>query len=206
MIDMSKHIEAKSNQLNADDLIGADRTVLITDVKATGEEQPVAIYYDGCAGKPFLPCKTVRRVLVACWGKDAKQYIGKSMTIYRDSEVVYGGVKVGGIRISAMSGLTAQRTIVVSENRKKKVSITIKPLVVEEKSATPEVDEVATAAALAIGQSVACDGTAALMDWWTGLTKAEKLAIKPHMDSMKKVAAEVDAETTPPETQQEVEF
>jgi hypothetical protein len=61
------------------------------------------VHFEGDDGKPYKPCKSMRRVMIAAWGVDAAQYIGRSMTLYRDAEVMYGGIKVGGIRVSAMS-------------------------------------------------------------------------------------------------------
>ncbi len=104
MVDMSKFVIPKSDQLNADDLIVGPRTITITHVSGTSSaEQPVAVYFNGDDGKPYKPCKSMRRVMIAAWGVDAAQYVGRSMTIYRDPEVMYGGIKVGGVRISAMS-------------------------------------------------------------------------------------------------------
>lgn len=129
MVDMSQFIEAKSDQLTADDLIG--RTLTITVTRVTGSdsgEQPVAIHFEGDNGKPFKPCKTMRRVLLGVWGKYASEYVGRSMTLYRDDSVTFGGLQVGGIRISHMSHIDEARTIVVNKTRGKKAGIKIQPL------------------------------------------------------------------------------
>jgi hypothetical protein len=60
-------------------------------------DQPVSIHYEGGEGRPFKPCKTVRRIMVGVWGKDASKYVGRSMTLYRDPSVAFGGMQVGGI-------------------------------------------------------------------------------------------------------------
>ena len=128
VIDMSRFIEAKSDQLNADDLIGSDRTITITRVAGCDGDQPIAIFYEGDGGKPFKPCKTIRRVLMAVWGRYANEYVGRSMTIYRDDEVTFGGLKVGGIRIRAMSGIDKETTVVVMKSKGKKAGMKILPL------------------------------------------------------------------------------
>ncbi len=128
-IDMTRFIEAKSDQLNADDLIGGPRTITITRVSANDGDQPVNVYFDGDNGKPFRPCKTIRRVMVAMWGTDASQYVGRSMTIYRDPSVQFGGMQVGGIRISHMSHIDNEKTVVVMKSKGKKAGMAIKPLV-----------------------------------------------------------------------------
>ena len=63
VIDMSRFIEAKSDQLNADDLIGAPRTITITRVTGNDGDQPVSIFYEGDGGKPFKPCKDRKSVV-----------------------------------------------------------------------------------------------------------------------------------------------
>ncbi len=110
-IDISKTIAPKSDQLNYDDFLTGNKTITIIDVKSTSkanDAQPVSIYYQGDAGKPYKPCKSMRRVMVKVWGNDGAQYVGKSLTLFGDSEVVFGGQKVGGIRISHMSHLKKQ--------------------------------------------------------------------------------------------------
>ena len=58
-------IIAKSDQLNADDIIGTGITITVTAVKrGDSAEQPVVIHYQGDNGRPYKPCKTMRRVLI----------------------------------------------------------------------------------------------------------------------------------------------
>ena len=127
-IDMTRFVEAKSDQLNADDLIGADRILTVTRVTGSDGDQPIAIHYQGDSGKPFKPCKTIRRVLLAIWGRNAADYVGRSMSVYRDDEVTFGGLKVGGIRIRAMSHIDKETVVVVMKTKGKKAGIKIMPL------------------------------------------------------------------------------
>lgn len=143
ILDMSQFTEAKSDQLNADDLIGSPRTVTITKVVGTGGDQPVSIHYQGDNGKPFKPCKTIRRVLIGVWGKYANEYIGKSMTLYRDDKVTFGGLETGGIRISHMSGIDKETVVVVMKTKGKKAGIKILPLRVEQQRQEPQEDAAA---------------------------------------------------------------
>lgn len=131
MVDMAQFTEAKSDQLNADDLIGVSKTITVTKVTGKEGDQPISIYYEGDNGKPFKPCKTIRRVLMGVWGRYANDYIGRSMTIYRDDEVSFGGLAVGGIRISHMSNLDKETIIVVNKSKGKKVGMKILPLVAQ---------------------------------------------------------------------------
>lgn len=128
VVDMSRFIEAKSDQLNADDLIGISKTIKITRVTGNDGDQPVSIFYEGDNGKPFKPCKTIRRVLMGVWGKYANEYVGKSMTIYRDDSVTFGGLATGGIRISHMSHIDKETLVVVLKSKGKKAGIKILPL------------------------------------------------------------------------------
>lgn len=129
MIDMAKTVQPKSDQINADDLIGGERTITVT--KMTGNDnadQPVNVHFDGDNGKPFRPCKSMRRVMIAAWGADASKYAGKSMTIYCDPEVQFGGMKVGGIRISHMSDIERDLVIALTATRAKRKPYTVKTL------------------------------------------------------------------------------
>lgn len=127
-VDLSQTIAAKSDQLNGDDLIGGPRTITITQVSKGSAEQPVNIFFEGCANKPFRPCKTMRRALVSLWGKDGATYIGKSMTIFRDPNVTFGGMNVGGIRISHVSHIDTPMRMSLTATKGKKAQLTIQPL------------------------------------------------------------------------------
>lgn len=128
MLDMSQTIAPKSDQLNADDLIGGDRTIIITKVTGCEDpQQPVSVYYEG-SNKPYKPCKSMRRVMVQAWGKLAAQYAGRSMTLFRDPEVMFGGMKVGGIRISHMSHITSPVSMPLTASKTKRAMYTVKVL------------------------------------------------------------------------------
>lgn len=129
-MDLTPTLAAKSNQVNADDLIGGPLTIRIANITATGnDQQPVAIEFEGSNGKSFLPCKSMRRVMVAVWGADGKAYVGRGMTLFRDPEVSYGGIKVGGVRISHMSHMDAPMAISLAEKRGKKTVFRVEPLI-----------------------------------------------------------------------------
>ena len=133
MNDMSATITPKSDQINADDLIAGPRTITIRDVKiAPGTEQPVAVYFQGDDGKPYLPCKSMRRVMVAAWGPDASVYTGRAMTLFRDPSVTWGGMEVGSIRISHMSHIESKTVVVLTATKKARKPFTVLPLVVTE--------------------------------------------------------------------------
>lgn len=131
MVDMLKTIEAKSDRLNADDLMGGDRVIRVEAVKGGDKPDEVKVFYEGCNGKPWYPCKTMRRAIVAAWGEKASSYIGKLIKIYRDPDVIYGGIAVGGIRIRAFSDIEGPLTLMLAEKRGKKTQFQFQRLEVE---------------------------------------------------------------------------
>jgi hypothetical protein len=111
----------KSDQLNAYDLTGTTKVIRVTSVKrGNTKEQPVVIEYHGMDGRPYKPCKSMRRVLIAAWGEDGREWAGKSMKLYCDPEVKFGGVKVGGIRISQLSHMEKELKILLTSARGKR--------------------------------------------------------------------------------------
>jgi len=143
MADLTQMIVAKSDQLNADDLIGGPITVRVSKVDVVGGEQPVVVHYDGENGRPWKPCKGMTRVLVAIWGKESDNYAGKHITLFREPTVKWAGKEVGGIHISRMEGLTAPKTIPVTVSRGKKIPLTIYPLQIQQEAPQPPEDEIA---------------------------------------------------------------
>ena len=133
MIDLSKTIEAKSDQLNADDLLGGARILKITAVKAGAGDQPVSLHYEGDKGKPWKPNLGMRRVIVAAWGKDGSEYVGRQIEVFCDPAVKWAGKEVGGIRISRMSDLKNTIVIPLTITRGNKIPVTIRPLEVTTK-------------------------------------------------------------------------
>lgn len=128
-MDLSQTIAPKSDHLNSDSLIAGPLTIAITSVTPRQDEsRPVAINFEGDDGKPFLPCKAMRRGLVLAWGKDSTQYTGRGLTLFRDPSVLYGGVAVGGVRISHASHLDKDLTFSLALNNKKKILWTFKVL------------------------------------------------------------------------------
>ena len=131
-MDIKKTIEPKSDQLNADDLISGSKNIKITDVKMLDSEvQPVSINFKGDNGKPYKPSKGMRRVLVQLYGAEASNFIGKSLTLFRDENVKFGGAEVGGIRISHASDIEKPTRVLETVSKGKRRPITIEPLVIK---------------------------------------------------------------------------
>jgi hypothetical protein len=177
-------IVPKSDQLNADDLIGGPRTITITGVKAGSAEQPVVINYQNDDGHPYKPGKSMRRVLVAMWGSEASAYVGRSLTLYRDPDVKFGGMDTGGIRISHATHIDAPFRIALTVTRGKRAPFTVQPLKIAPAETPPDVD-----LARDIGATKAGQGEAALKEWWTGLTPALRRALADELPKWKETAA-----------------
>lgn len=173
MIDLRGTIKPKSDQLNADDLIGGPVTIRITGVAVGEGEQPVSISFDGDGGKPFKPGKSMRRVLVNLWGPDGAAYIGRSLTIYRDEQVVFGGVEVGGIRISHMSHLQRETTMALTATKAKRKPFTVRPLVVEKPADKAAIAVDALLARIAAGEDVTGDAKVAEQRAWLAKNRPE---------------------------------
>ena len=184
--DVSKAIQAKSDQLNADDLIGGAITIKVTDVDVAAGEQPISVHYEGDGGRPWKPCKTAARCLAAIWGANANQWVGMSCTIFNDPTVTWAGAAVGGIRVSHMEGLDKPRSLQLAKTRGKKGAVVIQPLhITPVETADPE-------PILQEARNSASKGREEFLKWW-GANKDKHETAKPIMDELKEAAAKFDA-------------
>lgn len=131
-MDLSDTIKPKSDQLNADDLLTGPMTVTISGVRRGSADQPVMLDING--HQPFKPCKTMRRVLITAWGTDGKAWIGKSMTLFCDPNVKFGGVALGGIRISHLSNIDGPMNMMLTASRGRKSQVVVHPIVIADNS------------------------------------------------------------------------
>lgn len=130
--DLRPTIVPKSDQLNAEQLLGGPMVLTISDVRiGSGEDQPVVIHYEGENGRPYKPCKTMRKLLIHAYGPNGRQWVGKSLQVYNDPAVKFGGEDVGGIRISHMSDIPTGLKVSLTSTRGKKAKYEIKPLKID---------------------------------------------------------------------------
>lgn len=187
--DLRDTIVPKSDQLNADQLIGGPITVTVTKVRrGSDDQQPIVVHYEGENGRPFKPCLTMRKVLIFAWGEDGSAWEGRMMTLYNLRTVKWAGVEVGGIRISHMSHTEGGKDIKLSlsATKGKKEPILIKHL----DSSDPLV------AARAKLDTAARSGMEALKAAWGSLPGPQKIAIGGQDGcpaALKVIAAAVDA-------------
>lgn len=125
-MDLSKFAAPRSDQANSQDFIGGESTFTITrvEVGSRDRDEVLDIFFAEFP-RPWRPSKTALRILFHCWETtDSDDFIGKRLTLFRDSEVKFGGQAVGGIRISRVSGIKKRATISLPETRgKNKVHI-----------------------------------------------------------------------------------
>lgn len=129
----------KSDQINADDLIAGPITIKITSVKINmNDQQSGIVHYEGEKGKPYKPCKSMRRVMAIKWGNDETQFVGKSMTLERDPTVKWAGEEVGGIRITHMSDMKNDDRFMLTFSRGSKKPVKINHLKPAAPTESPE--------------------------------------------------------------------
>jgi hypothetical protein len=78
--------------------------------------------------RAYRPSKTMRRLIVAALGAEASTYPGVRFTLYREPSIKFGGVTVGGIRISHMSRIEKPVEVLVQTSRGKREKFRVDPL------------------------------------------------------------------------------
>lgn len=117
-MDISSALVAKSDMLNASDLTGAPLVATIKAVRKGDASKPVVIDLEGMDGRPWKPSKGMLRVVAHAWGVESDAWIGRSVKLVNNPEVIYAGEKVGGVEVIAMSHIDAPFTVPVRLNRK----------------------------------------------------------------------------------------
>ena len=126
-MDISDTLAPNSDQLDAVDLLGGDRTFTVERVSRGNAEQPVQVHLAEFP-RVWRPGKSMRRVLAYCWGKDASKWAGRRVTLYCDTAVMFGGEAVGGTRIRAMSHIDGRKSVPLIIKRGKSASFAVDPL------------------------------------------------------------------------------
>lgn len=180
----------KSDQLNSEQLLGGTLTITVENVRrGDTAEQPIAIDYIGGNGRPYKPCKTMRKLLIALWGEDGRAWVGRSMVLYNNPDVKFGGVKVGGIRISHMSDINTDTSLSLTETKGKKAQYTVRKLVM--KAPTADAEAVAVQS-LELASGVGMD---ALKNAWASLSADMRKRIgSSGLDHYKQLATQADSE------------
>lgn len=110
-MDISDTLAPKSDQLDAVDLLGSPpRIFTIEKVTRGNSEQPVSVHLAEFP-RPWRPGKNQRRVLAHLWTNNASTWTGRQVELFCDPDVLFGGIKVGGIRISRMSHINGPQSV-----------------------------------------------------------------------------------------------
>lgn len=125
---LRKAMQPKSDQLNADDLVSSPLTIKVIGVDIKMGDQPVSVHWEGENGRPYKPCKTMMKILSYAWGEDPDQWVGGSLRLYMDPNVVWAGEKVGGIRISHMDKIEKSFSLSLAKSKSKKETYVVEPL------------------------------------------------------------------------------
>lgn len=126
-MDLTDSIQARSDQINADDLIQGPETYTVLDVVEGKAEQPIDIMLVE-TDRAYRPSKTMRRVIVAAWGREGSLYAGRRLTLFRDPSIRFGGQAVGGIRVSHMSHIDKRVEVMLQTTRGKRERFVVEPL------------------------------------------------------------------------------
>jgi len=195
--DILRTIEPKSDQLNADSLLGRTLTIKVTKVMVSDGgkgDQPVTVSFEADDGKPYKPCKSMRRVLVFVWGPDVSAWAGRSMTLYRDEHVMFAGAEIGGIRISHMSGIKTPCTLSLTSSRSNRKPYTVQPLTQRRNLLAAPEEPVDSLSLVLDGHRIAEQGMAELGAFWQRLTPDQKRQAggAAQLESWKRTAVEAD--------------
>lgn len=145
-MDITETLAPNSDQLDAIELAPGPRVFQIEKVTKGNAEQPVNVHLVGFP-RPWRPGKSMRRVLAACWGVEASEWVGRRVELFCDTDVVFGGKAVGGTRIKRISHIDKAQKIPLLVTRGKSAIYVVDPLPdlspadvlrAEWKTATPE--------------------------------------------------------------------
>jgi hypothetical protein len=185
--DFTMALQAKSDQINALDLVGIEKTITITGVSVNlNSEQPISIRFAENDGKVYRPCKGMGRVMMQFWGGNPQEFIGKKLTLFCDPDVRFGKDVVGGIRIKAMSHIPRETDVSVKVTQKSFKRYTIAPIRID--AAPAAIDPSATQAE---AREVAGRGTAAFRNWW-GANPDKREACKAILPELQSAATTAD--------------
>lgn len=125
--DITDTLAPKSDQLDAVDLLGGPRVFTIDSVERGNAEQPVNVHLKEFP-RVWRPGKSMRRVLAYCWGTETSTWPGKRLTLFCDPDVMFGGEKVGGTRISHLSHIDGPKYVPLIVKKGKSGTYLVEPM------------------------------------------------------------------------------
>jgi hypothetical protein len=88
----------------------------------------VSVHLAEAPDRPFKPSATNLRLIVIGWGQDDTTWVGRRIKLDLDPEVRFGGEKVGGIRVVALSDMEQPFTAKLPTTRGKKAEFRVEKL------------------------------------------------------------------------------
>jgi len=193
--------QAKSNQVNAIDLMSNNKTIVITKVEVDNSKisQRVTVHYEGENKRPYKPSKGMSRAIMKAWGKYKKNYIGKTLELCFDPKALYAGKEVGGIIIYGFSDIEADFSMSIPVARTKKRTFNFKKL--EPKVTAEPVDPKLVQS----GEEAANKGLEDFTKWGKTLTPEEKTSLSKYLSDWTKTAKAVVVEAEQTEEEDWIE-
>ena len=132
-VDIRAATKPKSDQLNYETFLTGPQTFTVSKVTPGDRDHPVFIHMNECRATPYKPSKGMLKCIAQPdgWGDKSSQWVGKSITLYGDPTVVYGGVEVGGIKVAALSDINGDYETLISARRGVRKPHLIKKIVIQ---------------------------------------------------------------------------
>lgn len=138
-VDIRAAIKPKSDQLNYENFIAGPQTFTVSKVTQGDREHPVFVQMVECPATLYKPSKGMLKCIAnpEGWGDKSSKWVGRSITLYGDPTVVFGGVEVGGIKVSHLSDIESDYQTLISVRRGVRKPHMIRKLVIDQKPAYP---------------------------------------------------------------------
>lgn len=132
-VDIRAATKPKSDQLNYETFLTGPQTFTVSKVTPGDRDHPVFIHMNECPATPYKPSKGMLKCISQPdgWGDKSSQWVGKSITLYGDPTVIYGGVEVGGIKVAALSDINGDYETLISARRGVRKPHLIKKIVIQ---------------------------------------------------------------------------
>lgn len=132
-VDIRAATKPKSDQLNYETFLTGPQTFTVSKVTPGDRDHPVFIHMNECHATPYKPSKGMLKCIAQPdgWGDKSSQWVGKSITLYGDPTVIYGGVEVGGIKVAALSDINGDYETLISARRGVRKPHLIKKIVIQ---------------------------------------------------------------------------
>jgi hypothetical protein len=132
-VDIRAATKPKSDQLNYETFLTGHQTFTVSKVTPGDRDHPVFIHMNECPSTPYKPSKGMLKCIAQPdgWGDKSSQWVGKSITLYGDPTVIYGGVEVGGIKVAALSDINGDYETLISARRGVRKPHLIKKIVIQ---------------------------------------------------------------------------